>query len=89
MHCRKVYLGLMVAIVALFPALTQAVPTLNVTPGSIATDATDPVQLQVGALAGAQAILREGPHFSDSLLRWLRPGQDRRRSHEKATEICT
>ncbi len=58
MHCRKVYLGLIVAIVALFPALTQAVPTLNVTPGSIATDETDPVQLQVGALAGTQAILR-------------------------------
>ena len=34
-----------------------------------------------------QAV-REGPHFSDSLLRWLRPVEDRRRSHEEATEVC-
>ncbi len=30
---------------------------------------------------------REGPHFSDRLLRWLRSAEDRRRSHEEATEI--
>jgi len=33
-------------------------------------------------------MFREGPHFSDSLLRWLRPVEDRRRSHEEATEVC-
>jgi hypothetical protein len=30
---------------------------------------------------------REGPQISDSLLRWLRPLEDRRRSHEETTEI--
>ncbi|MCP3978656.1 MAG: hypothetical protein GY716_04885, partial [bacterium] len=45
-------------VVALIPALTLAAPTLNVTPTSIATTETGEVQLQVGALAGTQVILR-------------------------------
>ncbi len=33
-------------------------------------------------------VEREGPQFSDSLLRWLRAVEDGRRSHEEATEVC-
>ena len=44
-------------------------------------------RLVENALEGEMTEHREGPHFSDSLLRWLRPAEDRRRSHEETTEI--
>ncbi len=32
---------------------------------------------------------RGGTHFSDRLLRWLRPIEERSRSNEETTEVCT
>lgn len=43
---------------------------------------------QLPDLEGVVRPKRRGPQISDRLLRWLRPAEDRRRSHEEATEVC-